>query len=158
SSPLLNGAALAFVAAFALFIAATYMYDLLAMPSGFWVDQDRAERSEADAAAPSGGASPQALAYDRAVKSARPRPGEILVGWLIRRYVRAPLTSLRLSRLEFEQDRVGSGPLYAYMVATWRFVFTPAVALAFLGFALFLLHTTSALLAVAAVILVCAVT
>lgn len=78
SSPLVGAAALALVAAFALFIASTYMYDRLAMPSGFWVDQDRAGRRDADAAAPSGGASPQARAYDGATKSAARQAGQDL--------------------------------------------------------------------------------
>jgi hypothetical protein len=65
---------------------------------------------------------------------------------------------LSFVRLEFERDLVSSGPLYAYLVATWRFVFTPAVGLAFLDFALFILHSTSALVAVAAAILAGAVT
>ncbi len=68
------------------------MYDILAMPSGFWL-----------------------LAQ---------RPGR-----------------LRWRGSQFHEDRKNNGSLYAYMVWTWRFVFTPAVFLGLLGFLAVLINT-----------------
>ncbi|WP_455389563.1 SixA phosphatase family protein [Petrachloros mirabilis] len=42
---------------------------------------------------------------------------------------------------QFESDWRQQGPLYAYMVWTWTYVFTPAVALGLLGFLAILLNT-----------------
>jgi hypothetical protein len=42
---------------------------------------------------------------------------------------------------KFEKDLRNHGPLYAYMVWTWKRVFTPAVAIALFGFIMILLST-----------------
>jgi phosphohistidine phosphatase SixA len=49
----------------------------------------------------------------------------------------------RLRSRKFEEDYRNHGPLYAYMVWTWKRVFTPAVAIALLGFIMILLSTWS---------------
>ena len=50
--------------------------------------------------------------------------------------------SFSQTRLEsFRRDLTKNGPLYAYMIRTWDYVFTPAVIFAFIGFVAILLHT-----------------
>jgi phosphohistidine phosphatase SixA len=86
-SPLRQVAGILITTSLALFVAVVYMYDRLSMPEGFWVDEERPDRS-------------------------RRRPGG----------------------RGFQRDVEQQGPLYAHMVWTWTFVFTPAVILALLGF------------------------
>jgi phosphohistidine phosphatase SixA len=95
-----SAALIALTAAVALFIAAVYMYDRLAMPEGFWVFGRRSNE----------------------------RWGK-----------RVARISDRIERRnwwgkQFAKDRDEHGLLYAYMVWTWKYVFTPAVLFALLGF------------------------
>lgn len=128
--------------ALALFVVTIYVYDELSMPEGFWLGGrhrglrrrleewregriDRRWYAIADGEAPRS----QSLRTSRWIKDER--------AW---RQACADEVSA-----QGEQD----GPLYTWMVATWHWVFTPALLLALAGFGVLIADAGSIVTAVA---------
>jgi hypothetical protein len=57
----------------------------------------------------------------------------------------------------FKKDRKYNGPLYAHMVWTWTYVFTPAILLALAGFLIFMFDSKDFLIIIGACITIAVV-
>ncbi|HEX8863214.1 MAG TPA: hypothetical protein VGC06_29805 [Actinomycetes bacterium] len=101
--------------ALALFVGSIYAYDTLGMPQGYWLYGGRSRR---------------------VVK---------LLATIRMQVLRQPLvwrTRDERQNEHLDQTFRRHGPLYVYMVSTWRVVFTPAVLLALAGFIALVLDTS----------------
>ena len=101
----------------ALFVVTVYIYDELGMPEGFWTDGRRSRLA-------------------RRVSDFQEHRRE-------RRWQRIEETHGATRADEDAADMTNDGPLFLTMVATSRYVFTPAVAIALLGFVAIVLSTSA---------------
>lgn len=110
-------AIVAFATSLAFFIAAVYVYDLLAMPEGFWTDGSRSRlRRRLAGRATRRHEERWNHAVDRAGRSGREEP------WLVQ-------------QREREARSRKNGPVFPAMVSAWTGLFTPGVLAALVGFA-----------------------
>jgi phosphohistidine phosphatase SixA len=120
-------AAVLLTLALGLFVATVYIYDELSMPEGFWLtgrpsqirrrltahhEHQRVLRWESIA---------------QGTESARASVDDVT--WL-----RDPKERRKALADEDAAEERLAGPIYTYMVQTWTFVFTPAIAFSLLGF------------------------
>jgi hypothetical protein len=113
-----NRAAIALLSfSLALFVVTVYIYDELGMPEGFWTDGPR----------------------NRAAR----RIGDFYEDRRERRWQRIQEKDGATRADEDVADLTNDGPLFLTMVATSRYIFTPAVAMAVLGFVAIVLSTSA---------------
>jgi hypothetical protein len=112
----------------ALFIVSIYIYDELSMPEGFWTDGPRSW-------------------LQRQISEVREQRRET-------RWNRISTKHDETRADEDAADLVNDGPVFLVMVATSRYVFTPAVLLALLGFFGIVVSTGSTFVKIAAAVAV----
>jgi hypothetical protein len=126
-----TAAAILLTLSLGLLIACVYIYDQLGLPAGFW------SATERSAGRGSG------------VRSRLLRPperlGHSLRMWTSRRATR------RRAGFVFHHALQNHGVVYAYMVWTWQWVFTPALGAGLAGFILLLVATDSSSLLIGGV-------
>jgi phosphohistidine phosphatase SixA len=107
-----------------LFVACVYIYDQLGLPAGFWSATERS------------------AGRGQGIRARLLRPPERL-GHTLRRW-----TSRRAARRRagfvFDDALRNHGVVYSYMVWTWQWIFTPALAAGLAGFILLLVATEEA--------------
>jgi phosphohistidine phosphatase SixA len=116
----------------ALLIACVYVYDQLALPAGFWSASERSVGS---------GAGLRARLLDSLER----------VGHELRmRTSRRP--EARRSGFVFHHALRNHGVVYAYMVWTWQWIFTPAILAGLAGFILLLVDSERTLLLIGGIV------
>jgi len=132
--------------ALALLVATVYIYDELGMPEGYWgrgsrswlrerLDRWRERGQERRWKRHASGVTPKS---QRLAETLRRRPTSRVAQHRQRlaqaRWIKDDGEWRRAVADEHEAQAVQDGPLYTWMVATWRWVFTPALLLALAGF------------------------
>jgi len=104
-----------------LFIACVYIYDQLGLPAGFWSATERS------------------VGRGRGIRARLLRPPERL-GHTLRTWT-SKRAAGRRAGFVFDHALQNHGLVYSYMVWTWQWIFTPALAAGLAGFILLLVAT-----------------
>ena len=130
--------------ALALLIITVYIYDELGMPEGYW---GRGSRSRFRRLQESRREARRERRWNgtRMASNRSMRASLNFAGWT------TPNGTWAIAD-EHEAQLLQDGPLYTWMVATWRFVFTPALALALAGFGILIFDAGSRITGVACVV------
>jgi phosphohistidine phosphatase SixA len=130
--------------ALALLIVTVYIYDELGMPEGYW---GRGSRSRFRRLQESRREARRERRWERHANGLEaPHEGLAQLRWLDDAEWKRAIAD------EHEAQLLQDGPLYTWMVATWRFVFTPALVLALAGFGILIFDAGSRITGVACVV------